>query len=46
MYKLQTKVFTVYLMILGDCDNKFVFINALIRIYNIIIIIIIINAGI
>ena len=26
---MQTKLFTVYLMIFGDCDNNFVFINAL-----------------
>ena len=29
LHTVQTKLFTVYLMIFGDCDNNFVFINAL-----------------
>ena len=27
LHKVQTKLFTVYLMVLGDCYNNFVFIN-------------------
>ena len=29
LHEVQTKLFTVYLMLLGDCYNNFVFINAL-----------------